>query len=236
MTRLPDAPLDEPPLPPLQVRFPWQLNWKFVCVILLVTSGVAVVLAPSFIHPRRGGCGQREHVNNARQIGIALFEFETEYGRYPDASTVAAVRKETGTLLPLGTNTSNDFFRQLIATGIASSEPMFHAKIKGTHRPDGRMDPAHALSKGEVGFTYLAGLEVEGNPSRPIVVAPVIPGTDRFDPKPFDGKAVVLKMDNSVTSLPIQKDGRVLFEGKNILAPSHPVWEGKPPVVAWPDL
>ena len=167
---------------------------------------------------------------------MALFEFETEYGKFPDASTIDAVKKETGTILPFGTKTSNDFFRQLIGSGIAQSEPMFHARIKGANKPDGRMDAGNALAKGEVGFTYLAGLSSKGNPSRPLIVTPMIPGTDRFDPEPFNGKAVVLKMDNSVTSLPIQKDGHVLVNGKNLFDPTNPIWDGKPPVIVWPDL
>ena len=167
---------------------------------------------------------------------MALAEFETEYGKFPDASTIDAVRKETETLLPFGTKTSNDYFRQLIGSGIAQSEPMFYAKVKGSHRPDGRMDPAHAMTKGEVGFTYLAGLSSKGNPSRALIVTPMIPGTDRFDPEAFDGKAVLLRMDNSVTSLPIQKDGHVLVNGKNLFDPTNPIWDGTPPVIVYPDL
>lgn len=184
---------------------------------------------------RRGPHFQSEAVNNARQIGLALFEFETEYGRFPDATTVAAVQKETGTLLPLGTKTSNDYFRQLIGSWIAQSERMFYAKIPGSRKPDNLMDSAHALGKGEVGFSYLSGLLLEGNPSRPIVVTPLIPGTDRFDPKPFDGRAILLKVDNSATSIPIQKDEQVLVNGRNILDPGHPLWDGHPPVIAWPE-
>ena len=177
-----------------------------------------------------------EAVNNARQIGMALFEFETEYGKFPDSSTIEAVRKNTGTVLPLGTKNSNDYFRQLIGADMTQYEPMFYAKVKGARKPDGLTDPTHALTKGEVGFTYLAGLSIVGNPSRPLVVAPMIPGTDRFDPKPFEGKAVLLRMDNSVTSLPIQKDGHVLLYGKNLFDPTNPIWDGKPPVIVWPDL
>lgn len=167
---------------------------------------------------------------------MALFEFEAEYGKFPDATTINAVREATETILPLGTKTSNDYFRQLIGSGIAQSEPMFYAKIKGTHKPEGRTDAADALAKGEVGFTYLAGLLSKGNPSRPLIVTPMIPGTDRFDPKAFEGKAVLLRMDNSVTSLLIQKDGHVLVNGKNLFDPTNSIWDGKPPVIVWPDL
>lgn len=193
-----------------------------------------LALMPVFVR-KRTICDVTEEVNNARQIGLALLEFEAEYGRFPDAMTIIAVQKETGTLLPLGTKTSNDYFRQLVGSGIAQSESMFYCRIKDSRKPDGVMDPAHALAKGEVGFAYLSGLSVEGNPSRPIIIAPLIPGTDRFDPKPFKGKAVMLKMDNSVATLPIQKDGHVLSLDQNILDPAHPVWGGKPPVIVWPE-
>jgi hypothetical protein len=64
----------------------------------------------------------------------------------------------------------------------------------------------------------------------------MISGTDRFDPKPFDGKAVILKLDNSVTSVPINKNGHVIVDGKNLFDPANPIWKGKPPVIAWPEL
>jgi hypothetical protein len=98
------------------------------------------------------------------------------------------------------------------------------------------MDGNHAIAKGECGYSYLSGLSTEGNPSRPIVVTPLIPGTDRFDLKPFEGKAVMLLLDNSVVSRTINKDGHVILNGGNMMDPNHPIWEGKPPVIAWPEL
>jgi len=175
-------------------------------------------------------------IGNSRQLGLALFEFESEYGKFPDPSTIAAVKAKSGSRLPLGTKTSNDYFRQLIASGIAQSEQFFYADIAGTRKPDGRMDGSQAIGKGECGYSYLSGLSSKGNPARPIVVTPLIRGSDRFDHKRFDGKAAILKLDNSATSLPIDKNGHALVNGENILDPTHPVWEGKPPVIAWPDL
>jgi hypothetical protein len=186
--------------------------------------------------PSRRATGQTIAVNNARQIGIALFEFETEFGSFPDASTVAAVQARPGTDLNLGTKSSNDFFRQLIASGISQSEPMFYAKINRSNKPDGIFTKGQALSTGECGFTYFRGAKITDNPERPLLVTPMIPGTDRFDPKPFKGKAVVLKLDYSVTSLPIDKDGHLMINGRNLMDPNHPIWGGHPPVIAWPDL
>ena len=63
----------------------------------------------------------------------------------------------------------------------------------------------------------------------------MIPGTDRFDSKPFDGYAVFLKLDYSVTSYPIDKDGHVIIDGRNVMDPHHPIWGGHPPAIAWPE-
>lgn len=179
---------------------------------------------------------QTEAISNVRQIGLALFEFETEYGKFPDTTTVAAVKGKAGTLIPLGAKSSNDFFRQLMASGIAQSEQIFYSKNRDTRKPDGLMAGSQALEKRECGFTYFLGATSRDTPGRPLVVAPMIPGTDRFDPKPFKGKAVILKLDNSVTSLPIDKNGHVIFLGRNLMDPHHPIWEGHAPVIAWPEL
>lgn len=178
-----------------------------------------------------------EAVSNARQIGFALFEFESEFGAFPDGATAAAVRKKTGALLPLGTTTSNDLFRQLLAANITQSERMFYAHIPGAKKPDDNILGAEALKKAECGFTYLLGARITDNPSRPLVVTAMIPGSDRFDKNnALEGRAVVLRMDNSVTALPIDKDGHVMLDGRNMMDPHHPIWDGHAPVIAWPDM
>ncbi|MEY3897240.1 MAG: hypothetical protein RLZZ214_2761 [Verrucomicrobiota bacterium] len=194
-----------------------------------------VLTAPIFIRSRRIE-GVTEEVNNARQIGLALDEFKSQYGVYPDAATATRIRSETKTTLNLGTTSSNDFFRQLLVANITQSERMFYVKGSGVRKPDNVIAGAKALEKGECGFTYFLGATKQGNPSRPLAAAPMIPGTDRFDPKPFKGKAVCLRIDNSVTSLPIDKDGHVILHGRNLMDPHHPIWEGHAPVIAWPDL
>lgn len=218
----------------LRSRRKW--GWLQIVGIVSIILCLALLSRPAVI----SGCSikpnHNEAVNNARQIGLALFEFETEYGKLPDATTVAAVRGKTSTLLSQGVKSSNDFFRQLLAGGIAPSEAMFYAKNRGMHKPDGLMAGSQALEKGECGFTYFLGTIKSDTPSRPLIVAPMIPGTDRFDPKPFEGKAVVLRLDNSVTSLPINKDGHVILNGRNLMDPHHAIWQGHAPVIAWPEL
>ena len=180
---------------------------------------------------------QTEAVSNARQIGLALSEFQSNYGKMPDASTVDLVKLDTNTDLNLGTKSSNDFFRQLFATGITQSESIFYAKIEGSQKPDDIFTKTEALKKGECGFTYFPGALKTDNPSRPVAATPMIPGTDRFDPEPFKGKAIILRADNSVSSYQILlKTGHATIHGNNLMDPTNPVWDGYPPVIAWPDL
>lgn len=208
------------------------INCIVVAFLVIVIAGLT---APMVIRcPKKSD--QTEAVNNARQIGMALFEFQDEFGQMPDAGTIEKVRQTSTMDLKLGAKTSNDFFRQLIASGIAQSEQMFYAKTAGTHKPDGIITGSSALAKGECGFTYFTGATKQCNSGRPIVATPLIPGTNRFDPKPFDGKAVILKADNSVTSVPIVKStGRVMINGQDLMDPVNPIWEGKPPVIALPE-
>lgn len=200
---------------------------------------VAVLSAPRLIRQRKGGCGQSPEVSNLRQIGLALFEFENEYGSLPDPSTIARVQGKTGLMLSMGTTTSNDYFRQLLEAGIASNETMFYARLPSSStKPDDIFTAGEALKKGECSFTYLLGARASDNPGRPLVVAPMIPGTDRFDPKPFNGKALILKRDNSVTFTTIDKHGHAIFPngGRNLMDPTNPIWDGHPPTIAWPEL
>jgi hypothetical protein len=174
-------------------------------------------------------------MNRGGSLGLALEEFDFAYGRYPDASTAAAVKAATCTPLTLGDGSSNQLFRQLIATGLKSEKP-FRAWIPGSHEPDDRFDDdAHALAKGECGFAYIAGLSSSSSPGAPLLVCPLIPGTTRFDCEPFNGKAIVVRVDNSISSFRIGKEGRVMIDGMDLFDPRQPYWQGKAPDIKWPE-
>lgn len=70
-------------------------------------------------------------------------------------------------------------------------------------------------------------------PETPVIVSPLIPGTTRFDPRPFDGKAVVLRLDNSAKAETIDSSGRVMIGGMDIFDPGQPWWRGKTPDIKW---
>jgi prepilin-type N-terminal cleavage/methylation domain-containing protein len=190
-------------------------------VVIVIIAALAGLTAPMVIRERKKA-DQAEAVNNARQIGIALLDFEKEYTTFPDDTTAIAVKGVTDTALVSGT-TSNDRFRQLVRAGIAQSEAMFYAKTAYTQKPDGILTTdIQALAAGEVGYGILMdgvkGLNAAGDPSRPIVAAPLkLAMNGTFDSNFYDSKAVILRLDNSVTSLPIvSTTSNVKIKGKTM--------------------
>jgi prepilin-type N-terminal cleavage/methylation domain-containing protein len=194
-------------------------------VVIVIIAALAGLTAPMVIRQRKKA-DQTEAVSNARQIGLALFEFETAYGSFPDSTTATTVTENTGSQLTLGGTTANDYFRQLIAAEIASSEGMFYAKTAFSKKPDNVFNNStNALAAGEVGYGYIMNSNIAfstaGNPARPIVVAPLaFPfQTGQFDLDLYDAKAVVLRIDNSVLSIPVLRQSKLaqLGGGKNLL-------------------
>ena len=194
-------------------------------VVIVIIAALAGLAAPQIIRHRKKA-DQTEAVSNARQIGMALFEFETAYGSFPDETTGTQVTENTGTQLALTGDTSNAYFRQLLAAEIASSEEIFYAKAGYSKKADNVFNTTDkALAPGEVGFGYImnnqSALSSAGNPARPVVAAPLaFPfQTSQFDPDYYDSRAVVLRIDNSVQSLPILKTSKlvILGGGKNLL-------------------
>lgn len=214
-------------------------------VVIVIIAALAGLTAPMVIRQRKKA-DQTEATNNARQIGIALFEFENSYGSFPDQTTAETVRTNTETKLTLGTANSNDYFRQLIAAEVCQSEAMFYAKTSFTKKPDNVFSTAEkALEKGEVGFGYIMdtnkAFSTAGNPARPIVAAPLLfPfATGQFDTDVYDFKAVVLRIDNSVQSISVLKSTKLaqLGGGKNLLQTGDDtVWgTGVTPTMVNPD-
>lgn len=225
-----------PPNPELLNRQPkWFKPVFYGCIVASILFVLAGLTVPRVIRSPKKAT-QTEATCNLRQIGLALIEFESEYGAYPSENTKDFVeKKHPSHSFNLSGKSSNALFRQLFAAGFTQSEAMFYAEVKGTRRPDGHISPGEALKKGEVGFGYIAGLSTKGNPARAIAFCPIIPGTDRFDPKPFKGKAVVLRMDSSVVSVKIDKHGHAVMGGMNMLSAANPIWGGEKIDIRYPE-
>ncbi|MCW1924933.1 hypothetical protein OKA05_20390 [Luteolibacter arcticus] len=199
---------------------------------------IAVLASPDGLRRRKGKNSARaEAVNNAKQILLALLDHQERYGSFPNEKTMQKIAKEKG-IAPFPLTTSNDYFRLLLAGG-AASEKMGYCSFPSlpTHRPDDVISPLEqAFARGEVGFAYVANLPADSHGDTPVLVAPLIPGTFQFDPKPFDGRAVVLKMDGSTTTMTIREDNGLVSirGGKTLFDPSAPYWNGKMPDVKYP--
>jgi hypothetical protein len=195
---------------------------------------MAVLMSPVVLKCTRYSY-HTEAFNNAKQIHLALLDFDSDYGSFPDASTIADVKAASSTSLPLGTTSSNEIFRQLIAAG-TKSESIFWAKSTITPRkPDNVMHGSHALEKGECAFAYVAGLSASDFPGTPLLMTPVIPSKRCFERrKDYGERAVILFIDGSVKSFPIDNHGQVEIGGMSIFDPRQPFW-GKAPDIKWPE-
>ncbi len=109
-------------------------SWKTPAAITAVVTGAGLIAAPMFIR-QHSGCGQTEQISNLRQIGLALLEFETEYGSYPSEATIGRVRQRNPDHgFDLSGESSNAIFRQLLAADITRSEQMFYAESSLRHK------------------------------------------------------------------------------------------------------
>ena len=238
-------PEEDPALPPDPALLNRQPTWfkpvfrgTIIASIIFAVIVVADLTSPTVIRAKKDA-DQTEAFSNLRQIGLALSEFEIEYGRFPSEGTVAEINAANPSHgYDLRGSSSNALFRQLFAAGYTQSEIMFYANVAGCRKPDGNITPGQVLRKGEVAFAYIAGLGSIGDPRTPIAFAPIIPGTTRFDPKGFakGGKATVLLRDNSVITYVIHKDGHIYDGGIDLLSPKHPIWKGKAPDIRYPEL
>jgi hypothetical protein len=242
MTMLPQPPPNAPAPPISEVTRrsrKWR-NWIWGVGILSVVFFVLAGFVMPLIIRVNKKASLSEAISNGRSFSLALFEFEATYGRFPDPSTIAKVNADhPGHGLKLGSHSSNDFFRQLIAADICPSEIPFYANTTNSRKPDNVVRGSMALEKGECAFSYVAGLSSTDPADTPIAMVPLLPGKRLFDYKSckkyFGGKAVIVHLDCSVRSIHVDKTGHAYIDGKDLFDPSQPFWGGKVPDVKWPE-
>ncbi|MGB0992312.1 MAG: hypothetical protein ACPG32_07555 [Akkermansiaceae bacterium] len=145
-------------------------------------------------------------INNAKQIFYLLVDFDQEYGAYPSDATA----KEDPKFAGFTGKYSNDYFGQFFAGGFTKSEQIFYAAggSKTKKKPDNLIaNKKQILSAGECGFTYIKGLSTASDTRLPLLCAPMTGKGTQFDPKPYNGVAIVLFCDGSVQALEIDKNG-----------------------------
>lgn len=187
-------------------------------VVITIIAALVGLTAPMVMKQVKKGPFV-EALGNSKQIGLALMEFEKDYGSFPDKDTLNDVKSNTESpLVQTGGTFSNDYFRQLLAAG-HGNEKMFYAKAVGTKKPDDVTNPpSKALEAGEVGFGYVmdgtTGFSSSNNTNIPVVVTPLVRGsTELFDAGPFGDKMVFLRIDGSANEATISKSKKAMLPG-----------------------
>lgn len=205
----------------------------FTLVELLVVIAIIVTLAgvatPVLIGQKKNG-DRAEAIQNAKQIGYAMFNFENDLGRYPDDNTEDDLDSDA---VISSAGDANEYFSQLIAGGYVDQEAPFYCVTTFTSKPDNdKATAGKVLEAGECGFSYVmrsagVGLNSAVNSAVPIVVAPSAgDGSGEFDRNVFNKKAVVLRIDMSVTDPTINEDGEITIKGNTLFATgAGTVWD-----------
>jgi prepilin-type N-terminal cleavage/methylation domain-containing protein len=224
----------------------------FTLVELLVVIAIIAVLAglatPAILRSKKKA-DMVKTVNNAKQIGIAMTEFDSSYDSYPSDDTRETLESE-GAEVPDGDH-ANAYFAQLIVGQAVESEKIFYAKgVRGVKEPDDVFNSRdQVLKQGECGFGYvmLVGNEALSasytKPSTPLAVAPLKEGgiDPTFDDNAYDGEYVYLRGDSSVATGKLDKagEGKALLKGQGrktlFTVGDDTIWEDDEPEVKMPD-
>lgn len=221
----------------------------FTLVELLVVIAIIVALAglsvPAILRQKKKA-DMVQATNNAKQIYMLLVDFDQDYGSFPDSTTATQVQNTSGTQPPAG-NDANALLAQLIIGGFVQSEEIFFTKTPYTKKPDNVTTGQKVLEAGECGFGYVmmnnnAAMSTASNAGRCVLLTPLLNAAaqEQFDPDPFDGKAVVLRIDGSAKAETISKAGNnagkvSVGEGRTLLSTGQDsVWgaDDQPTVAA----
>jgi prepilin-type N-terminal cleavage/methylation domain-containing protein len=213
-------------------------------VVIVIIATLAAFSAPMIMGQIKKA-SKAEAISNSKQIGLALLEFDSDYGSYPDDDTLTEVSEAfpNADVVPTGVADSNACFQQLLQAGILNSEEIFYAKADGTRKPDGDISSAtEAIAAGECGFGYIMNgseaYSTAGNASRVILVSPLAAGGgNTFDINPFGGIAIFYKIDNSAVPVKIRaekdaEDGPAIIAGDDFL--NAKFWGATTPTIVKP--
>lgn len=185
-------------------------RWLRVTTIILLTLIIVLVASVQIIKQRKKA-DRSEAMSNLRSVYYLMIEFDGDYGEFPGDATA------TDTLSGLRGQFSNDYLRQFIVAGYTRSEEIFYAKRAGARKPD---NAKPWIGAGECGYALVIGLSSRSHHESPILMAPVVRQTLHFDHDPYDGYAVILRVDGSWKSSRLNRHGEAsassggtLFEG-----------------------
>ncbi|MDB4544358.1 hypothetical protein N9Z83_00270 [Akkermansiaceae bacterium] len=191
-----------------------------VTFFLAIIAVLIACLIPHLDKPRKSAA-KAFAISSMKHIGIAMTEFESQFGHRPLSHT----RIEFETPYPQqDREDSNALLGQLIASGMCDSEKIFTLRsgAYSSSLADDVLSPASEILKpGECHFTYISSKkgngEYTGSSGLPVIVSHMIPGTSQFDPDIFNHEAAYLKLDSSVATCKVSPDGKALCKGQGQL-------------------
>ena len=210
----------------MKSKFPSARGFTLVelLVVIAIIATLAGIALPVIMAQKKKGA-RTEALSNAKQIAIALFNFDSDYSSFPSDSTAKTVKDNTNSQLTLGSASSNDYFRQLFAASYVDSEKIFYTTTSYTKKPAGVITTSKCLDSGECGFGYIMASSTEAQPSsgtsgRPLLVTPLLnasaDGTCELDT--YDKKAVILHLDQSAEAISVRpSDKQAVLGGGNTL-------------------
>ena len=171
-----------------------------ICLFFLLS------IAPAFRSQSRA-IYRTKAINNLRQIGIALNDFDSNYNTFPQQELPPEFLEENPDFKAQDRSDSNYLLGHLIRTKCVDTEQIFsfgHSKKNNQHDDFSTED--RLLEAGECQYSYISA--AGGEPltastttsEMPLAFAAVIPRTGQFDRNAFDNRAVYLRGDNSVGS------------------------------------
>ena len=170
-------------------------------------------------------------VRNMKSIKSALDMFALDFdGHYPSDKIAKVLDKE---MKDAGKwqgdeSSSEGFLRQLKnAHTLGGSQTHFHY-YPLTGAGEGKPLTECFIEAEECNLSFVKNLRQNSNTDTPVLLAPMIPNTLRFDPKALGGKAVVICVGNAVKVFDIDSEGNLLGEGKDLFVHGKSVWENQP--------
>lgn len=171
-------------------------------VVIAIIAALAAMATPVIMKQNKKAA-MTQATSNAKQIFYLMIEFDGDYNQFPgeDVTDVDLAPYASG-------GTSNEIFKMFFEGGYTKSEEIFFAKggaaKKGT--PDNVISDGRILEAGECGFAYIRNQSTSENSGRPLLLAPMPDSAEIFDPSPYDGKGVVLRIDGAVKQMLLSKE------------------------------
>lgn len=179
-------------------------------------------------------------IRSANMTTIAMGRFADDFdGELPSEDTwkeLQELTERTSIDSPMPRK-SDWYLQQLLTKQLLENEGVFHLPVSGDNQTGPNLDGV--IQPGENSFSYVPRLLRTDHSQIPLLLAPLVPGTLKFDRDALGGKAVVVRLNNLVETYDINEDGTLAGEGAGIFDHGEMTVWGNEPVtpsrIAYPE-